>query len=193
MKVSMFKDTSLMSYKNKNTTVIFLVDLNDPVIKGYLINLVGEEGYKVVQNMPEGEVTDEKIAQATGVLLNIIRRTLFMLYENRLAVYRRERDIDSGWLTYLWRLDLSDIDHQLELEAKKLLKNLKIRLEFEEDKVFYICENQDGRFLFETAAELEFICPNCGGALKYQENELMIKALKQRIFELEEMTLGASV
>lgn len=170
-----------------------MVDLNDPVIKGYLINLVGEEGFKVVQNMPEGEVTDEKIAQVTGVLLNIIRRTLFMLYENRLAVYRRERDIDSGWLTYLWQLDLSDIDHQLELEAKKLLKNLKIKLEFEEDKVFYICENQDRRFLFETAAELEFICPNCGGALKYQENELTIKALKQRISELEEMTSGASV
>jgi len=59
--------------------VNFLVDLNDPVIKGYLINLVGEEGFKVVQNMPEGEVTDEKIAQATGVLLNIVRRTLFIL------------------------------------------------------------------------------------------------------------------
>src|SRR5659263_747260 len=68
--------------------VNFLVDLNDPVIKGYLINLVGEEGYKVVANMPEGEVTDEKIAQATGVLLNIVRRTLFILYENRLAGYR---------------------------------------------------------------------------------------------------------
>ncbi|MCX9025926.1 MAG: transcription factor, partial [Candidatus Methanoperedens sp.] len=71
-----------------------MIDLNDPVIKGYLINLVGEEGYKVVANMPEGEVTDEKIAQATGVLLNIVRRTLFILYENRLANYRRERDTD---------------------------------------------------------------------------------------------------
>ena len=168
--------------------VIFLVDLNDPVIKGYLINLVGEEGLKVVQNMPEGEVTDEKIAQATGVLLNIVRRTLFILYENRLAGYRRERDTDSGWLTYLWKLDLSNINRQLELEAKKLLKNLKTKLEFEEDKVFYICEKQDGRFLFETAAEMEFKCPLCGGELLYQENESIIQGLKQRIVQLEEMT-----
>ena len=170
----------------------FLVDLNDPVIKGYLINLVGEEGLKVVQNMPEGEVTDEKIAQATGVLLNIVRRTLFILYENRLAVYRRERDTDSGWLTYLWKLDLSNINRQLDLEAKKLIKNLKAKLEFEEDKVFYVCEKNDGRFLFEMAAELEFKCPLCGGELLYQENEPVINALKQRIVQLEEMASGAA-
>ncbi|MCZ7402164.1 MAG: transcription factor [Candidatus Methanoperedens sp.] len=169
-----------------------MVDLNDPVIKGYLINLVGEEGYKVVQNMPEGEVTDEKIAQATGVLLNIVRRTLFILYENRLANYRRERDTDSGWLTYLWKLDLSNLNRQLEIEAKKLLKNLKTKLEFEEDKVFYLCEKQDGRFLFEVAAELEFKCPLCGGDLIYQENESVIQGLKQRIIQLEEMTTGSS-
>ncbi len=59
--------------------VMFLVDLNDPVIRGYLISIVGEEGFKVVQNMPEGEVTDEKIAEETKVLLNIVRRTLFIL------------------------------------------------------------------------------------------------------------------
>jgi transcription initiation factor TFIIE subunit alpha len=172
--------------------VNFLVDLNDPVIKGYLINLVGEEGYKVVANMPEGEVTDEKIAQATSVLLNIVRRTLFILYENRLANYRRERDTDSGWLTYLWKLDLSNLNRQLEIEAKKLLKNLKTKLEFEEDKVFYLCEKQDGRFLFEVAAELEFKCPLCGGDLIYQENESVIHGLKQRIIQLEEMTTGTS-
>lgn len=173
--------------------MIFLVDLNDHVIKGYLINLVGEEGFKVVKNMPKGEVTDEKIAEATGVLLNIVRRTLFILYENRLAVYRRERDSDSGWLTYLWKLELGNLNSQLELEAKKLLKNLKTKLEFEEDKVFYICEKKDGRFLFEQAAELEFICPICGGELQYQETEPAIKALKQRIFQLEEMTSGVAV
>ena len=168
--------------------VNFLVDLNDSVIKGYLINLVGEEGYKVVLNMPEGEVTDEKIAQATGVLLNIVRRTLFILYENRLAVYRRERDSDSGWLTYLWKLDLSNLNRQLDLEAKKLLKNLKTKLEYEEDKVFYICEKLDGRFLFEIAAEMEFKCPFCGSELIFEENEPVIEALKQRIVQLEDLT-----
>ncbi|GFO96497.1 transcription factor E [groundwater metagenome] len=169
-----------------------MVDSNDPVIRGYFINLVGDEGFKVVEKMPENEITDEKIAEATGVLLNIVRRTLFILYENRLAVYRRVRDTDSGWLTYLWKLDLSSLENQLVLESKKILKNLKSKLEFEDGKVFYTCKKQCGRFLFETAADLEFICPICAEDLEYQDNETLIKALKQRINKLEDMTSGAT-
>lgn len=169
-----------------------MVNSNDPVIRGYFINLVGEEGFKVVEKMPENEVTDEKIAEVTGVLLNIVRRTLFILYENRLAMYRRVRDTDSGWLTYLWRLDLESLENQLELESKKVLKNLKTKLEFEDGKVFYSCNNQCSRFLFEIASDLLFICPICGEDLEYQDNEPVIKALKQRINKLEDMTSRAT-
>ena len=168
-----------------------MVDLNDPVIAGYFMNLVGEEGYKVVKDMPEGEITDEKIAEVTEVSLNIVRRTLFILYENRLAGYRRERDTDSGWLTYLWKLDMSHLNRQLDMESKKLLKNLKTKLEFEEDKVFYVCQKNCARLLFDDATEMEFMCPMCGGELEFQENEPTINALKQRISELEALT-GAS-
>ena len=165
-----------------------MVDLNDPVIVGYFMNLVGEEGYKVVRDMPRDETTDEKIAEVTEVSLNIVRRTLFILYENRLAVYRRERDTDSGWLTYLWKLDLRGLNRQLDMESKKLLKNLKTKLEFEEDKVFYVCQKNCARLLFDDATEMEFMCPICGGDLEYQENEPTINALKKRISELEELT-----
>ncbi|MBU3968266.1 MAG: transcription factor [Euryarchaeota archaeon] len=170
-----------------------MVDLNDPVIKGYFINLVGEEGFKVVDKMPESEVTDEKIAEATGVLLNIVRRTLFILYENRLAVYRRVRDTDSGWLTYLWRLDLSNLESQLLIESKKILKNLKSKLQFEDGKVFYTCKAECSRFLFETASDLLFICPVCGEDLEFQDNESVVKALNQRINKIEELTSSALV
>ncbi len=170
-----------------------MVDLNDPVIKGYFINLVGEEGFKVVDKMPESEVTDEKIAEATGVLLNIVRRTLFILYENRLAVYRRVRDTDSGWLTYLWRLDLSNLESQLLIESKKILKNLKSKLQFEDGKVFYTCKAECSRFLFETASDLLFICPVCGEDLEFQDNESVVKALNKRINKIEELTSSASV
>jgi transcription initiation factor TFIIE subunit alpha len=45
-----------------------LIDMNDPVIRGYLIRLVGEDGLAMIEKMPEGEVTDEQIAQATCYL-----------------------------------------------------------------------------------------------------------------------------
>jgi len=75
--------------------------VRDIAVKGYLRNLVGDEGLEIVEKVPLGELTDEKIAEETGANLNTVRRTLYVLYENRLARYRRERDRDSGWLTYI--------------------------------------------------------------------------------------------
>jgi transcription initiation factor TFIIE subunit alpha len=162
-----------------------LIDLKDPVIYGYFHSLVGDEGIKVIENMPEGEVTDEEIAKATDVLLNVVRRTLFILYEKRLASYRRERDTDSGWLTYLWRLDLTPLDELLEEEREKLVANLEKRLKFEEENVFYTCKNKCGRYLFDVAVETSFLCPECGEDLVYQDNEQVIKAIKKRIEQLK--------
>jgi transcription initiation factor TFIIE subunit alpha len=162
-----------------------LIDLNDPVIRGYLIRLVGEEGLAMIEKMPEGEVTDEQIAQATGILLNIVRRTLFILNENKLAVCRRERDASSGWLTYLWTLDMSDIEKQLLKEKKKLIKNLKVRKEFEENNVFYVCPEGCTRMDFKQAADCVFMCPECGEDMIYQDNSSFIHLMKARIKELE--------
>ncbi|APH39359.1 transcription factor [Methanohalophilus halophilus] len=163
-----------------------MIDLNDPVVRGYLIQLLGEEGITMIENMPEGEVTDEEIAEATGVLLNIVRRNLFIMNENKLAICRRERDSSSGWLTYLWQLDLDDIDTQLTKEKKKLVKNLQARLDFEEDNVFYVCPEGCIRILFNNAADCHFLCPVCGEDLTFQENTEMVDTLKERLTALQE-------
>ena len=161
-----------------------MVELDDPVIQGLLLNLVGEEGMDVVLNMPEEEVTDEEVAEVTGVPLNVVRRTLYILFENRLATYRRERNKDSGWLTYLWKLDLSGINDLLVTETNKLLNNLKIKLEFEDQNMFYICNNKCGRFVFDIVAETEFICPNCGEDVFFEDNERIKHCISKRIKEL---------
>ena len=161
-----------------------MVELNDKVVRGYLMSLVGEDGLKMIKGMPEGAVTDEEIATKTGVLLNTVRRTLFILYENKFAVVVRERDSNSGWLTYLWHLQFSDIDHQLMKEKKKLLRNLKVRLEFEESNVFYTCPQGCVRLLFNEATETEFLCPMCGEDLVYYDNSPFVGVLKKRVDSL---------
>lgn len=163
----------------------FLVDLNNPVVRECVLKLVGEEGLKVIRNMPPGEVTDERISEVTGVLLNIVRRTLFILYENRLASYRRERDTNSGWLTYLWTLNMDNIESLLTAESRKLLKNLETRLEFEQDNMFYVCESCGKRYLFETASESNFVCPACSARLDFEDNRVIINTIKKRIGEIE--------
>ena len=161
-----------------------MVDLNDKVVRGYLMSLVGEDGLKMIEGMPEGAVTDEEIATKTGVLLNTVRRTLLILYENKFAVVVRERDSNSGWLTYLWHLQFSDIEHQLMKEKKKLLRNLKVRLEFEESNVFYTCPHGCVRLLFNEATETEFLCPMCGEDLVYYDNSPFVGVLKKRVDSL---------
>jgi len=162
-----------------------LVDLDNIVIRGLLSNLVGEEGMNVVLKMPEEEVTDEDVAIVTEVPLNIVRRTLYILFENRLATYRRERNKDSGWLTYLWKIDLSGTNELLENEMNKLLNNLKLKLDFEEDNMFYICVNNCGRFMFNIVAETEYLCPSCGEEVIFEDNEKVKQSMRKRIRELQ--------
>lgn len=167
------------------------MDVEDPAVRRYLTKLVGEEGLKVVEETPEGEeVTDEEIAEISEISLNMVRRTLFRLYEARLAEYRRERDQESGWLTYLWRIDLSDIESVLDSEMQKLLENLEERLDFEENSVFYTCDKMCARLLFDDAAETGFICPICGGELNHLDNEEIVEVLEHRIEEIKAAGYG---
>jgi len=162
-----------------------LARLKGAVARAYLTKLIGKDGLTMVDKAPKGEATDEKVAEVTGVSLNTVRRALYILYENGLASYRRERDKDSGWLTYLWKIDLSNICDVLDAEMQKLLKNLQKRLEAERNGVFYACVDGCGRFLFELAAETNFVCPICGAALEHQDNTKLVKALEKRVKEIQ--------
>jgi len=159
--------------------------VRDVAIQGYLENLVGKDGLEMIERVSADELTDEKIAEETGSNLNTVRRTLYILYENRLANYRRERDKDSGWLTYLWQVDLSDITRNIDDEAQKLVRRLEARLDFEGQNVCYTCENGCGRFLFETASDYDFICPVCRASLSHQDSAILIEALKGKLEELK--------
>jgi transcription initiation factor TFIIE subunit alpha len=158
--------------------------LTDFAISGYLKNLVGEEGLGMIERASNNELTDEKIADETDTNLNTVRRTLYILYENRLANYRRERDKDSGWLTYLWQIDLSDIERNIDEEGQKLIRRLSTRLDFEGQNICYTCENGCSRFLFENASEYDFICPVCQAGLNYQDSSILVEAMSQKLEEL---------
>ena len=111
--------------------------LSDPVVQKYLHELVGPEGMMVAAAPPEGEVTDEELAEELDLELNTVRRTLLILYENDLASYRRLRDEDSGWLTYLWTFHYDNIPENLEKQMCHLLEGLEERLEYERTREFY--------------------------------------------------------
>ena len=164
--------------------------LNNKAIKGYIIKLVGEDGMTIVEKMiekvPDKEVTDEKVAEISGINLNLVRKTLYILYENHLALYRRERDKDSGWLTYLWKLDLDNTENMLRNETKKLIKKLERRLEFENNE-FYVCTAEPPhRILFDYAVDANFTCPIDDMPMEYDDNSKEKVALQRRIEKLKQ-------
>ena len=160
--------------------------LEDPVIQKYLHELVGPTGMPVAAAPPDGEVTDEELAQELNLELNDVRRALFILYENDLATYRRLRDEDSGWLTYLWTFEYDQIPENLEEEMHRLLDALENREEYERMHEFYLCEICSIRFEFGEAMDFGFECPECGSPLEAMENEQLIDAMNERIEALAE-------
>ncbi|WP_246983378.1 transcription factor E [Halorientalis marina] len=160
--------------------------LEDPVIQKYLHELVGPKGMPVAAAPPDGEVTDEELAEELGLELNDVRRALFILYENDLAKYRRLRDEDSGWLTYLWTFEYDKIPEKLEEEMYRLLDALEEREEYETNNEFYLCEVCGIRFEFDEAMDFGFECPECGSPVDAMENTGLVDAMDDRIADLRD-------
>jgi transcription initiation factor TFIIE subunit alpha len=160
--------------------------LEDPVVQTYLHELVGPQGMQVAMAPPDGEVTDEELAERLDMELNDVRRALFILYENDLASYRRLRDEDSGWLTYLWTLEYETIPENLVEEMHRLLDALEERREHEAANEFYLCNDCSLRFEFDEAMDLGFNCPHCDAGMEAMDNDHLIDAMDERIAALRE-------
>lgn len=160
--------------------------IDEPIVQVYLHKIVGSEGISVALSPVEGEFTDEELAEEIDAELSDVRRALMILNENDLADYRRERDTESGWLTYLWTFEYQRITDQLYEEMHQLHDMLEKRVEYEKKNEFYECEMCSKEYTFEEAMELTFICPKCQIDLKSKDIELRIEAIKSRIKSIEE-------
>ncbi|GLI46127.1 transcription factor [Methanoculleus bourgensis] len=166
--------------------------LNDQAINAYLLRMIGEEGIELLKRFPEGgEHSDEELAEMTEINLNTVRHTLYTLYEKRLAEYRRLKNTETGWLTYLWHLRLDRLQDVIEEEIRDVLEHLDARLTYEEKNDFYICKNCGIIYTFTDAAEWNFECPNCEEMLEHFDNELIATALRRRVEKIKE-SLGSA-
>jgi transcription initiation factor TFIIE subunit alpha len=153
----------------------------------YLMRLIGEDGIDLLRKFPsEGEHSDEELAETTGINLNTVRHTLYTLYEKRLAQYRRIKNAETGWLTYLWRLRLDILDETIAAELQHLFEKLNSREIFEEENDFYICKECGVIYTFAVAIGYDFECPHCSEKMDHFENELLLKSLKKRVSDIKE-------
>ncbi len=155
--------------------------LDQPAVAAYLHRLIGDEGLLLIQRFPdEGEFSDEELAEKTKITLNSVRHTLYTLYERRLAEYRRIKNNETGWLTYLWRLRLDSIPGALAEEMEVVLEKLRARERFEEENDFYRCGQCGLLVTFNQAMDFDFCCPECGAQMSHFDNDILLLALRRR-------------
>jgi len=160
--------------------------LKDEAVRSYLHRLIGDEGLDLLERFPEeGEYSDEDLAGRTGINLNTVRHTLYTLYEKRLAEYRRLKNTETGWLTYLWTLRLDRTEAAILEDMKLILEKLEARENYESENDFYLCETC-GTFTFNEVMELDFACPRCSQPVEHFDNEALLSALKRRITDIRE-------
>jgi transcription initiation factor TFIIE subunit alpha len=161
------------------------IDYEDSFVK--IAGLIGGEEYlKVARALLNTEdATDEEIASATGLRINIVRKVLYDTFGKALITGVRVKDEKKGWFVYRWRAKRDQVDSFIENQKKKILDRLRKRLQYEESTEFYHCGNQEcPRVTFEQAVELFFKCSNCKGLLNMVDNTKVKQALRQKIEQI---------
>ena len=146
----------------------------------------GEEYLKVARGLLNtDDATDEEIASATGLRINIIRKILYDMFGKALITGIRVKDEKKGWFVYRCRAKQDQVDSFIDNQKKKILDRLQIRLEYEESSEFYHCGNKDcPRLKFDSAVELFFKCTICKGPLNMVDNGRVKEALRYKIEQL---------
>lgn len=146
----------------------------------------GEEAVKIMEILKEsGEITDDEIANRTGIRLNNVRKILYKLYDHSLVSLRRTRDPQTGWFIFHWKLQPDQIEGFILSQKRRILEKLSLRLEYEKNHDFYYCQTPGCRRIpFEEAVELIFRCPTCGKPLMHYNNEKIVRVLSRKIEQL---------
>ncbi|MBN2733595.1 MAG: transcription factor [Methanomicrobiaceae archaeon] len=161
--------------------------LENVAVRAYLLRMIGEEGMELLEKFPpEGEYSDEDLAEITQINLNTVRHTLYTLYGKRLAKYRRIKNSETGWLTYLWTLQLDNTDSCLYEDIDAVLEILEVRERYETMNDFYMCSQCGLRYTFDEALSRDFVCQNCDEKMEHFDNELIAEALKCRVERIKE-------
>ncbi|MFX1551381.1 MAG: transcription factor [Promethearchaeota archaeon] len=162
------------------------------LLKSESVDITDEDITENIKESIKGTDTDFEPDDPEILKLNTVRKTLYKLYSEKLAQFRRIRDKSTGWFIYYWWHEF-DLLEEILIEKKKLVETkLRDRLEFEQNNYFFVCNNCEDsnmKYNFDEAFELNFRCPNCGSPLEAQDNQAIINFLKNKIAQIQNTTI----
>jgi transcription initiation factor TFIIE subunit alpha len=145
-----------------------------------------EEAIQIIYTLRDtDEITDDQIANKTGIRLNSVRKILYKLYDHSLVSLRRSRDENTGWFIFHWKLQPDQLEGFITNQKKHVLEKLEARLSYEQNHEFYYCGSPGCKRLpFEEAVEVIFQCPTCNKPMMHFDNTDVIEALSQKVNQL---------
>jgi len=145
-----------------------------------------EEAIKIIYTLKESdEITDDQIANKTGIRLNSVRKILYKMYDHSLVSLRRSRDENTGWFIFHWKLQPDQLEGFIANQKRHVLQKLDTRLSYEKNHDFYYCSTPGCKRLpFEEAVELLFRCPTCNQPMMHFDNGKLVDILSQKVDQL---------
>jgi transcription initiation factor TFIIE subunit alpha len=126
-----------------------------------LIDMGGENTIDVIREF-DCDMSDEELAKKTGIKPSEVRVVLNRLHNRGVFAYTRVRDRDSGWYSYIWRMDEGRL-WEVGCGSKAPRETTIIS-----NKEGYCCQQCGmGNLVgFEEAVDMRFKC-SCGGDLEF--------------------------
>jgi len=152
-----------------------------------VIKLFGKEAVSIVQVLERvEEITETEIADQTQIPLNLVRKTLYRLYDHSLVGLRQTRDPKTGWFVYHWRFQPDQVENFIFNRKRRVLEKLETRLRYEKSHEFYSCKTPwCKRFTFEEAFDLLFKCPTCNKPMVHITNDQIVETLTRKISQIK--------
>ncbi len=145
-------------------------------------SILGEESRPLVKQLYAREnISEFDLATKTKKDIKIIRKMLYILYNNNLVGFTRKKDKIKGWYVYYWTLIPESVRYHYIKKKKEQLVMLQQRLEEEKKEIYFSCPNKCVRLNLDQAMNFEFHCPECGELTQQENSETKQSELVQRI------------
>ena len=135
--------------------------LADAAARQRLIEIGGENTIDIIREF-DVDMSDDELAKKTGIKPSEVRVVLNRLHNRGVFAYTRVRDKDSGWYSYIWKMDevrLKDVGGAAIVEETTQAAG--------KEGYRCACCNQQNIMDFSDAVDARFRCNKCGGCLEF--------------------------
>ncbi|MEM3581323.1 MAG: transcription factor, partial [Candidatus Bathyarchaeia archaeon] len=105
--------------------VAMLSTIDDATLMKVAEALGEEEAVKLIEILKNSdEITDDELANKTGIRLNNVRKILYKLYDHSLVSLRRTRDPKTGWFIFHWKLQPDQLEGFILSQKRRVFEKL---------------------------------------------------------------------